>query len=176
MSQSKIEFRLGAIHFVGEGEKGWVTQQLDKIITKAPNLLRAAGTMEDEMTEDEYGTSGATKKTSTGGRYKVKSISGKSSLKVSGVVNPASGKDLASFIKSNKANANQRVKFLATAIWLNKNGNSNLVTRDVTRALKASHVPALINPSQYLNQNIKQGYLKKSGDHFLLTKKGATAL
>jgi hypothetical protein len=96
--------------------------------------------------------------------------------KSASITGGSSAKDLAAFIQLKKAASNQRMKFLAAAVWLSKNGNNNLVTRDVTRALKASRVPALINPSQYLNQNVKQGFLRKSGDHFLLTKKGTNAL
>lgn len=165
MSQSKIEFRLGNIHFVGEGDKEWVTKQLDKIISKAPSLLNSERDLEEKY-------SAPAKHVLTHSARETKA----NKSEVVAVRNSGSAKDLTQFIQANKAGANQRLKFLATAIWLNKNGKSNLVTRDVTNALKASRVPALINPSQYLTQNVKQGYLKKSGNHFLLTKKATTAL
>jgi hypothetical protein len=178
MSQSKIEFRLGAIRFVGEGEKEWVTKQLDKIINRAPSLLRVAKGGKEIIATDVVATS--SKKESrpakrAGNRAK-QSTAKAPAPKVSGVKSSTSSKDLAAFIQSKKAGGNQRAKFLAAALWLNKNGKSNPVTRDVTDALKAARVPSLINPSQYLNQNVKQGYLRKAGDGFLITKKGESAL
>lgn len=38
MVDAKIQFKLGAIEFTGEGEKDWIAQQLDKILEKAPIL------------------------------------------------------------------------------------------------------------------------------------------
>lgn len=184
MSQSKIEFSLGAIRFVGEGDKEWVTKQLDRFISLAPSLLRIdSGTKEETWATSPVparrrgrpakSTDGSSKKSTAKSTYaKVKTPS----PKVISIKSSASAKDLANFIQSKKAGANQRAKFLAAALWLNKNGKSNPVTRDVTDALKSARVPALINPSQYLNQNVKQGFLKKSGDGFTITKKGASAL
>ena len=174
MSQSKIEFRLGDMHFIGEGEKEWVTKQLDKIINKAPSLLGMEKNTEGYTLSSEpvsvRGKSSSKRKT-TSSKGATQNTSPVTSLK-----STAPGKDLFPFIQAKKAGSNQRVKFLATALWLTKNGKSNLVTRDISKALKDARVPSLINPSQYLNQNVKQGYLKKSGDHFTLTKKGSAAL
>lgn len=183
MSQSKIEFSLGAIRFVGEGDKEWVTKQLDRFINLAPSLLSidngfkveswtATPAAARKAGRPAKSSSGSSKKTTAKPTY-AKSTP---SPKVASVKSTASAKDLANFIQSKKAGANQRAKFLAAAVWLNKNGKSNPVTRDVTEALKSARVPALINPSQYLNQNVKQGFLKKTGDGFIITKKGASAL
>ncbi len=169
MSQSKIEFRLGAIHFVGEGDKEWVTKQLDKIISQASTLLRVAGGS-DEVSSPE--NSSPVKR--TGNRSK-KTVTHATPV-VTGIKSTTSGKDLATFIQSKKAGSNQRAKFLAAALWLHKHGKNNPGTRDVTNALKQARVSALINPSQYLNQNVKQGYLRKSGSGFTVTKKGESAL
>jgi len=172
MSQSKIEFSLGAIHFVGEGDKEWVTKQLDKIISQASSLLRVAGGSDDVSSLPGY-SGNHPSGTRTGSRSRKTSTKTPS---VSGIKSNTSGKDLAIFIQSKKAGSNQRAKFLAAALWLSKQGKSNPGTRDVTNALKEARVSSLINPSQYLNQNIKQGYLKKSGSGFIVTKKGETAL
>ncbi len=169
MSQSKIEFRLGAIHFVGEGDKEWVTKQLDKIISQASTLLRVAGGS-DEVSMPE--NAAPVKRT----RNRSKKTVTVATPVVTGIKSNTSGKDLATFIQTKKAGSNQRAKFLAAALWLHKRGKSNPGTRDVTNALKQARVSALINPSQYLNQNVKQGYLKKSGSGFIVTKKGETAL
>jgi hypothetical protein len=169
MSQSKIEFRLGAIHFIGEGDKEWVTKQLDKIISQASSLIRVAGGSEEEMNTDSLEDFSSKKSNRRRGRQPA-------SPSVTGIKSTTSGKDLAAFIQSKRASSNQRAKFLAAALWLSKHGKSNPGTRDVTNALKEARIPALINPSQYLNQNVKQGYLKKSGNGFIVTKKGETAL
>ncbi|MCX6291089.1 MAG: hypothetical protein NT126_04930 [Bacteroidetes bacterium] len=175
MGQSKIEFRLGGIHFIGEGEKEWVTKQLDKMISRIPELLHYSEEGDAGMPASV--PSGTTKKSGKRGRPS-SAKSKKSELKpqVNSVKSSAAAKHLAPFIQSKKAGANQRIKFLATAVFLNKNGKSNLVTRDISRALKDARIPSLINPSQYLNQNVKQGFLKRSGDHFVLTKKGESAI
>ena len=176
MAQSKIEFKLGDLHFVGEGDKTWVTQQLDKIINKAPSLLNTGAGVEDENSTTKYYSKAGNKTswTSTGKRGRKKSKQSIPTPQVAGVRSAAQSKELSSFIKS-KAASNQRAKFLAAAIWLNKKGNNQVVTRDVTKALKDARI-SLINPSQYLNQNVKQGYLRKSGDGFVPTKKGVEAL
>jgi hypothetical protein len=178
MSQSKIEFRLGAIHFIGEGDREWVTKQLDKIIQQAPSLLRVAGGSEEaissEWSQPEtkgqnrsfQGTKTVTSKTKTSN-----DASGMASMKITGSAN-----DLVSYIKSRNADANQRMKFLATAGWLLSKGKKSFVTRDVTKAIKAAKLPQLINPSQYLGQNLKQGYFKKAGKEFVLSQKGTAAL
>jgi hypothetical protein len=168
MPQSKIEFRLGALHFVGEGDREWVTKQLDKIISQASTLIRVAA-----GSDEVAGTETFSPEKTTGNR--TKRTGSPAVPSVSGIKSNASGKDLAAFIQSKKAGSNQRAKFLAAALWLHKHGKNNPGTRDVTNALKQAHVTALINPSQYLNQNIKQGYLKKSGNGFTITKKGETA-
>ena len=176
MSQSKIEFRLGDMHFMGEGDKEWVTKQLDKIISKAPSLIGSdSGAEENNSSYEEISSRGKSsgKRKTAPGKKTNKSVA---KPHVTGLSSNFSGKDLSPFIQSKKAGSNQRIKFLATAVWLTKKGKNNLVTRDISKALKDARVPALINPSQYLNQNVKQGYLKRSGDHFSLTKKGSAAL
>ena len=40
MSEARIEFSIGAISFVGEGDQDWVAAQLDKILDKAPDLVK----------------------------------------------------------------------------------------------------------------------------------------
>ena len=179
MSQSKIEFRLGAMRFTGEGEKEWVTKQLDKIISQAPSLLRVSKGSKEENWKPETALTTWKKTTpaaKTIAKNRKKTTASVPAPKVAAVKSSASAKDLAVFIQQKKAGSNQRAKFLAAAVWLNKHGKNNPATRDVTNALKAARLSALINPSQYLNQNVKQGYLKKSGEGFIITKKGESAL
>jgi len=40
MSDSKIQFKVGIIEFSGEGDQDWLSTQLDKIISKVPELLK----------------------------------------------------------------------------------------------------------------------------------------
>lgn len=42
MAASKIELRLGDIHFSGEGTESWVTKQLDKVLSQLPSANSAA--------------------------------------------------------------------------------------------------------------------------------------
>jgi len=172
MPQSKIEFRLGAIHFIGEGEKAWVTKQLDKIISQAPSLLRIAGTDEDMPSAVETGTAGKRGRPAGSGKGKTSPAA----PMVASAKSNISAKDLPAYIKARNAGANQRMKFLATAGWLASKGKKSFVTRDVTKAIKAAKLPELINPSQYLGQNLKQGYFKKAGSEFILSNKGMSAL
>jgi hypothetical protein len=39
---AKVTVRIGALEFSGEGEEAWVAEQLDKFVTKAPELLKIA--------------------------------------------------------------------------------------------------------------------------------------
>jgi|SRR6185436_4107069 len=175
MSQSKIEFRLGAIHFIGEGEKVWVTKQLDKMIAQAPSLLRVTSGITGDMEEYTNDTSDNSPKRR--GRKPGRKISSSKAVPaVSPVKSTTAGKSLAAFIQSKNAGSNQRLKFLATAKWLSKNGKKSFVTRDVTKAIKEARLPQLINPSQYMGQNLKQGYFKKSGKEFVMSAKGNTVL
>ncbi len=175
MSQSKIEFRLGAIHFIGEGDREWVTKQLDKIISRAPSLLRVASGTEEEMTDSSPVVAQA-KRGRKPSAHVAKSKKIIATPAVSAAKSSVSAKDLSSFIKSRNAGSNQRMKFLATAGWLASKGKKSFVTRDISKAIKAARLPELINPSQYLGQNLKQGYFKKSGKEFVLSSKGISAL
>ncbi len=38
MANARIEFKIGNIEFVGEGDQDWVTEQLDKVLTRIPEL------------------------------------------------------------------------------------------------------------------------------------------
>lgn len=40
MSDSKIQIKVGTIEFSGEGNQDWLASQLDKILTKVPELLK----------------------------------------------------------------------------------------------------------------------------------------
>src|SRR5438552_19022148 len=105
MAQSKIEFRLGDMHFIGEGEKTWVTKQLDKIISKAPSLHRASENKTSSSAEP--GESERTNHRSKNTKKSSNTIARNSNApNVAAVKSSATTKDLASFIRSKKAGSN----------------------------------------------------------------------
>jgi hypothetical protein len=151
MTDAKIQFKLGAIEFVGEGEKDWIAQQLDKILEKAPKLIAlgpARGT---------GGGSGA-------------------GLNAMGPDPEIAGKTLAAFLKEKNATRNQVKKFLATAIWLEAKGKKRMTTSDVTKALRDSNQARLGNASDRLNQNVAKGHCEKEGKEFFVTDEGNNSL
>jgi hypothetical protein len=83
---------------------------------------------------------------------------------------------LASFIKSAKGESKQVQRFLATAGWLSRRGESKLTTSAVASALSDNHQKRLGNPADCLNQNVSKGYCEKQGDGFFITPEGWKAL
>lgn len=149
MADAKIQFKLGAIEFTGEGEKDWIAQQLDKILEKAPNLVALV----------------PAKAAGEGGGHKPM-----------GTDPQIAGKTLPVFLREKNATSNQVKKFLATAIWLEAKGKQRMTTSDVTKALKDSNQTRLGNPSDKLNQNVTKGYCEKDGNEFYVTEEGKNSL
>ncbi len=152
MANGKIEFTIGGITFVGEGEAKWVTEQLDKILAKVPELMKIA----------------PRKSQPKGGGEQVSPPMEKDSKIAS--------KTLAAFLKEKKVGENQRKKFLATAIWLEASGKESISTGEVTKALKESRQKKLGNPSDLLNKNISKGFCEKEGKQFFVTQEGKASL
>ncbi len=151
MADAKIQFKLGGIEFVGEGEKDWIARQLDKILEKAPKLVALAPV-----------------RPTTGGSGGVTTEPGPDAQ--------IAAKTLAVFLKEKTATKNQVKKFLATAIWLDAKGKQRMTTSDVTKALKDSNQTRLGNPSDCLNQNKTKGYCEKDGKEFFVTDDGKNYL
>ena len=152
MPEAKIEFTIGDISFVGEGEQEWVAQQLDKILEKAPDLIKLKPEKHishTTKTEDHEttGDNGAIAK-----------------------------KTLPVFLNEKNATKNQLNKFLATAIWLHAKGKKRLQTKDITSALREAQQSRLGNPSDCLNKNVAKGYIEKDGNKFFVTPEGKMAL
>ena len=156
MTTFKAEFKTGAIEFCGEGEKDWVTEQLDKILEKAPALLNlvSAAQKAAEPKNDSNANVGAQNTSSS----------------VTAV------KPLATFLKDKNATTNQISKFLATAVWLHEKGNQRIETKDVSKALRDSKQTKLGNPSDCLNQNVSKGFCEKDGNGFSVTDEGRNEL
>lgn len=149
MADAKIQFKLGAIEFTGEGEKDWIAQQLDKILEKAPNLVALAS---------------------------VKAAGGGGGHNPMGPDPQIAEKTLSTFLKEKNVTSNQVKKFLATAIWLEAKGKQRMTTSNVTKALKDSNQTRLGNPSDSLNQNVTKGYCEKDGKEFYVTEEGKNSL
>lgn len=151
MSEGKIEFHIGDISFVGEGQQEWLSEQLDKVI-------------------DNFGKGEQPKR-------KIKTDQSEKANKIdqddpSESLNDIYSVNLSTFLRNQGATSNQRLKFLATAAWLARNNENNLKTIEVTKALKESRQPSLSNAADCLNRNVRQGYCEKDGDHFFVTPQG----
>jgi hypothetical protein len=155
MTEAKIEFKLGPIEFSGEGEKEWISQQLDKILEQAPNLL----TLSPSQSSAVVPTPGP--------------ASSHAPMAPDATVG---NQPLATFLKVKDANKNQVKKFLATAVWLESKGKSRLSTSDITKALKDSNQTRLGNPADCLNKNVTKGHCEKDGSQFFVTTEGKDSL
>lgn len=152
MSEAKIQFKLGSIEFSGEGEKEWVSQQLDKLIKSAPQLLAIAPSPV------------AITASNVGANHHVPMAA-----------DPAiAHQTLVSFLKSR--NSPQVKKFLATAVWLEAKGSNRITAADVAKALKESNQSRLANPADCLAKNITKGYCEKDGAKFFVTTDGKNSL
>jgi hypothetical protein len=150
MADAKIEMKVGSVSFSGEGEATWLSQQLDKVLEKLPNLAKVAST----------------------------DANNGSKTPANGLGNSAqpSGGTLAGFLKTKSATDNQTRKFLAAAIWLHDSGKSSLSTKEVTKALNDAKQSKLTNPAQCLNSNVSQGFCEKDGTGFYVTSEGRTEI
>lgn len=154
MSSAKIEFTLGNITFSGEGEETWVSNQLDKILEKAPDLIKIV--LETQAT---------TQATTTDSREP-------SQLPDDTI----SSQPLPQFLRTKGASTPAAKKFLATAIWLHAKGSNRLATGDITKALRDSNQSRLPNPSQSLSKNVSKGLIEKDGNQFFVTDTGRASL
>ena len=150
MTEAKIELDLGTLSFSGEGEQEWLAQQLDKIIEAAPGLTRMEPSHSDRIEiPPQFG----------------------SSTNNSDFIEP-----LATYIKAKDGDSSQVQRFLATADWLRRRGETKLTTAVVTKALRENHQKRLSNPADCLNKNVAKGYCEKQGNGFFITPDGLKAL
>lgn len=155
MTEAKIEFKLGSIEFSGEGEKDWISQQLDKILQQAPNLLALVPrqAIPPVVSPGILGSHTPMAADATIGNQ-----------------------PLASYLKVKDAAKNQVKKFLATAVWLEAKGKSRLSTADITKALKDSNQARIGNPADCLAKNIAKGHCEKDGSQFFVTTEGKDSI
>jgi hypothetical protein len=145
MAEAKIEIKVGAVSFSGEGEGKWVSEQLDKVLARLQELASVAP---------------ATSETDQG-----ETLSRPAHSKVKGT--------LAAFLSANNAKDNKRRKFLGTALWLqDTEKKARLTTREVKNALSQHSQGSVGNASVCLSQNVRQGFLAKEGKQFYVTDEG----
>jgi hypothetical protein len=153
MDSAKIQIKIGAIEFSGEGKEEWVAKQLDKILEKASSLAK----LSLDVNSNAKGT-GLENRTPMGEDSEI------------------SKKPLATFLKEKSATTNQVKKFLATAVWLESKGQKRLSTRDITKALSDANQSKLTNSSDTLNSNVGKGHCEKDGKQFFVTEDGKNTL
>lgn len=150
MTAAKIEVTIGAITFSGEGSEDWLAKQLDKVIKEAPGLSKIAPPPAPKA--DAGGASG-------------------------GGEDAPFTDSLASYIKAKGGDSSQLKRFLATADWLRRKGDSGLKTATVSKALSVNHQKKLANPSQCLANNVSAGFCEKGpGGTFFITPDGTKDL
>lgn len=151
MSEAKLEFHIGNVSFVGEGQQEWLSEQLDKVLDHFGDT-ESLPAKETEISKER--TQNTTESKSSNSEKDIYQV------------------NLSTFLKEQNATSNQRLKFLAAATWLAKNNENDLQTIDVANALKESRQPSLSNAADCLNKNDRQGYCEKDGDHFFVTPQG----
>ncbi len=55
MSDSKIQIKVGIVEFSGEGNQEWLGSQLDKILSKIPELLKIEMSFPEDRTDGKKG-------------------------------------------------------------------------------------------------------------------------
>lgn len=153
MPNAKIEFTLGTITFSAEAEETWVSDQLDKILQRAPDLIKIA----PQTTAINQPASTLSRRPSA--------LSD----------DPISSQTLPGFIRAKNARSGFK-KFLATSIWLHAKGTTRLSTTDVNKALRDSNQSSLSNASDSLSNNVSKGYIEKDGRQFFVTDEGRESL
>jgi len=149
MANARIEFKIGNIEFVGEGEQEWVTEQLDKVLEHIPQLANVSKKNVPKSTLKETST-----------------------VKIIENTEQPITENLSTFLRKRDAIDKQRRRFLGTAVWLQLKGQQIIKTKEVTDALRAARQVKITNPSHQLNQNISQGYCQKEGRGFYVTPQG----
>ncbi len=151
MAQGKIQFKVGNLEFLGEGEEKWLADQLDKLIEKIPSLVKISPAA-----------------TSSGG-------AGKNDLQDENGIDTKEV-PLATFLKEKNIGDSHVNRFLATAIWLHGRGNKTPNTSDVNKALRDNHQPKLNNASDCLSKNVAKGFCEKQDKHFFITPNGFSSI
>jgi hypothetical protein len=154
MAESKLTIKVGPIEFAGEGEGSWLSEQLEKVLDRVPELIAIAPLP----------------------RAPEASGSSEANGPINGV-NAKTAETLPAFLKSKNATTSQVTKFLATSVWLHdRTGRARLSTGDVAKALKDTNQTKLTNPSECLNKNVGKGFCEKDSTGYFVTDPGRESL
>jgi hypothetical protein len=149
MSSTKIDVKLGPVSFSGEGDQEWLAEQLEKVLSAAPKVLGVSPTEKPAPNE----------------------LSSNAQAQDGGF-----STSLSAYIREKGGESNQVDRFLITADWLRRRGNTKLVTSAVTKALTDNHQKRLSNPADTLNQNVSKGFCEKTKEGFYITPEGLKKL
>lgn len=158
MADARVEFSIGTISFMGEGDKSWVAEQLDKILSQANELAGIAPAATTALSSQSPSPMGL------GEHQPMQPDS------------TIAQKTLPTFLNEKGAAKSQVKKFLATAVWLESKGRSRISPKEVTQALKDANQSRLGNPSDCLAKNIAKGYCERDGREFFVTQEGKDSL
>jgi len=161
MADSKIELSYDNLHFLCEGEKEWVENQLNEVLNRIPGLSKPTPVAKTE--EAEVISIPETVKKPRGRRPKAVTESAKQET---------STDPLMDFLKEKRADKNQVRKFLAVAVYLHAQGMEKFSTPLISKTIKNADIEKLINASDCLNKNEKKGFCIKEGKEFILTDLG----
>ena len=147
MTTAKVDIKIGALSFAGEGDKEWLAKQLDKLIQHAPALLTVA--------PDSNGDNGD-------GQPHQRTGGGKAGT-------------LAAFIRTKNVSGDQD-KFLATSAWLHLKGTTRLTPSAVNKVMDENDQGKVTNPALVLKRLVKKGYCERSGTQFYVSEEGKKSL
>ena len=152
MSNSKIEIKVGIVKFSGEGEQKWLSEQLDKILEKIPELLKLELRVPSNPADPI--------------------VTSKSTPKAPKKAGSVSKQSLSTFLKEKKPTSKPDL-FLATAIWIHDNQDKTRIQqKDINVELKKSSQVPILNLTQEFNRNVKKGYCVKDANSFYVTPEG----
>jgi hypothetical protein len=146
--QSNVEIKIGDISFSAEGDPAWLSEQVARVMEAASKVPVVKAT---------------------------RGIDPASANSSGGPPDPFGG-SLSSCLKATGGENKQVRRFLATAAWQFKRGQTNLKASTVAKALSEHHQKGLANPADCLNQNVAKGYCEKTKDGFFITPEGWNSL
>lgn len=149
MAEARLEIEFGTTRFNAEGSQTWVDAKYENFITQVKEL----------------------------GVQPTRSPKGKVNGEQSdGDVSNEEVGPLAIFLREKNVGANQNKRFLATAVWLKRQGQTTIQTASVVKALAEAQQQRLGNPADILNKNVKKGFCVKTNDGFYVTPEGEESL
>ncbi len=175
MAESKIDFSFDNLHFSCEGDKEWVENQLNQILSRIPGLNKSEAFIKSgkkpSLVKDSF-----TGKIQSSGKKELSKDGRKHRSDNNSKSDSSAGDPLYEFLREKNADKNQVRKFLATAVYLHSQGVEKFSTPIVSKLLKSSQIEKLINASDCLNKNEKKGFCIKDDKEFILTESGIRSI